>query len=160
MNFGGHAQACGLTIKTENILPFRDRLNEADSVVKENAARIDIEAEISLQELNLKFLEALNQLAPFGPGNRKPLFLSRDLRMRGPAKKRGKDTLQCWMTDREGKTTCEIVAFRAFSRWMENKPQGSYDIVYQPVLKEWNGIVTIQLELEDWQPASNCVSAL
>ncbi|MGH7198217.1 MAG: single-stranded-DNA-specific exonuclease RecJ [Candidatus Omnitrophota bacterium] len=156
MNFGGHAQACGLTIKGENIQPFRSRLNEfAGREFQPPAAfaKLDVESELPLTELDMTFLRDLERIAPFGPGNKKPLFLSRGLRLKGNAKKRGQDTLQCWMTDEAGKTTCEVVGFRAWRRWNGVRTDGLVDIVHQPALKEFNGIPSIQLELEDWDQA-------
>ncbi len=161
VNFGGHAQACGLTIQKENIPHFRNRLNEALSnhAPSEFLPALTIEAELRLDELGPPFLEALERLGPYGPGHRKPLFLSRRVRPRGAVKKRGKDTLQCWMSDETGQTTCEVVGFRKFERWNRSQTTGPCDIVYEPTLKVWNGIATIQLELEDWRPASKSVSA-
>ncbi len=153
VNFGGHAQACGLTIRRENIEDFRRRLNETarDSAAGELAVPLGIEAELPPGDLDTKFLTDLERLAPFGPGNKKPLFLSRGMRVKGEIKKRGKDTLLCWMTDRTGKMTCEVLGFRSYERWNAAGRQADYEIVYQPVLKEFSGIVSIQLELEDWE---------
>jgi single-stranded-DNA-specific exonuclease len=156
MNFGGHAQACGLTIRNENIGPFRSRLNEFAALEARSvpsAAALEIESEIPLAGLDMKFMRDLERIAPFGPGNKRPLFLSRGLRLKGEARKRGQDTLQCWMTDGGGRATCEVVGFRAWSRWRGVKSERPVDVVHQPALKEFNGIPSIQLELEDWDQA-------
>ena len=156
-SFGGHAQACGLTIKEENIPQFRKRLNEAaraqfGSVTPSPELLID--AEIPLGDINLTFLESLERLAPFGPGNRRPFFVSRNIRTKSVVKKRGKDTLQSWITDSEGKTTCEMIGFRKYDRWRQSKNTGVFDIVYQPSLNDFNGITSLQLELEDWSQSN------
>ena len=101
----------------------------------------------------MKFLRDLERIAPFGPGNKKPLFLSRGLRLKGETKKRGQDTLQCWMTEGKGKAVCEVVGFRAWGRWRGVKTDQPVDLVHQPALKEFNGIPSVQLELEDWYQA-------
>ncbi|MBI2094646.1 MAG: single-stranded-DNA-specific exonuclease RecJ [Candidatus Omnitrophica bacterium] len=150
-NFGGHAQACGLTIRGENVEEFRRRINrsalEADALG--GIPALEIDGELAPGEIDLKFLKDLERLAPFGPGNKKPLFLSKGLRMKGPPARRGKDTLVCWMTDENGQNTCEVVGFRAFGRW-NGSPQNRYDVVHRPSLREFDGIASIQLELEDW----------
>jgi single-stranded-DNA-specific exonuclease len=151
--FGGHAQACGLSIKAENIPLFRQRLNEVVSERLEPLVvdlELAIDAEIALDEITPKFLQDLEGLAPFGPGNKMPRFVSRKVSLKGPVKKRGKDTLQSWITDETGRTTCEMIGFRKFNRWIESKTSGLMDIVHQPSLKDFNGILSIQLELEDW----------
>ncbi len=152
--FGGHAQACGLTIKEENIPLFRKRLNEVvDQRVEPLTVDLEltIDAEIALTEINPKFLQDLERLEPFGPGNKKPFFISKNVRLKSPVKKRGKDTMQCWIADEAGKTTCEMIGFRKFERWNSAKSPGHFDIIYQPSLKDFNGITSIQLELEDWR---------
>ena len=103
-------------------------------------------------DLDSGIVQELEKLAPFGPGNARPLFMSRGMRLRGDVKKRGKDTLQCWMSDAEGKVTCEVIGFRAYERWQAQKQKKrEYDIVYQPTLRNFNGITSITLELEGWQ---------
>ncbi|OGW83010.1 MAG: single-stranded-DNA-specific exonuclease RecJ [Omnitrophica bacterium RIFCSPHIGHO2_02_FULL_51_18] len=152
MSFGGHAQACGLSIKKENIPIFRKRLNETaiQMAPESKAPELEIDAEISLSDVGEALIQDLEKLAPFGPGNKKPLFLTRDLRVKGVPKKRGKDTLQCWVTDRFGQTTCEGVGFRMYERWEKLRQTNGLSLVYHPTLSKFNGIRSLQLELEDW----------
>ncbi len=152
-NFGGHAQAVGLTIKSERLTDFKRMLNRTTAETKAPRAAVElpIEGELLFEELNLEFLKDLGRLEPFGPGNAKPYFLSKGLRLKGEAKKRGKDTLSCWMTDPKGMTTCEVVGFRMFDRWSKENLSAGFDIVYKPTLVESRGITYIQLELEDWR---------
>ncbi len=155
-NFGGHAQAIGLTIKSERLSDFKRMLNQGTVEVQTPGLIVElaIEDEILFEELNLEFLKDLNRLEPFGPGNVKPYFLSRGVRLKGESKKRGKDTLSCWMTDPKGKTTCEVVGFRCFERWEKEDQTGLFDVVHRPTLMESRGIAYIQLELEDWRRAT------
>ncbi len=154
-NFGGHAQACGLSIKPENIEPFRRSLNEAARrLLSGSSADEDVwvDADIQASELSGSLLKDLERLEPFGPGHAKPLFVTRQMRVRGDVKKRGKDTLQCWMTDVEDKVTCEVIGFRSYERWLANdRQQKIFDIIYQPTLQNFNGIQTITLQMESWQ---------
>jgi single-stranded-DNA-specific exonuclease len=111
-----------------------------------------VESEISPEDLDMRLLRDLEKLSPFGPGNPKPLFLSRRMQLRGPVKKRGKDTLQCWMSDAGKNVTCEVIGFRAYERWnRQAATKREFDIVYQPTLRNFNGITSITLELESWQ---------
>ncbi len=152
--FGGHAQACGLTIKEENIQKFRAKVN-AVADQKGGSLTIDpelvVDSEVALPDIDLKFVQDLEKLEPFGPGNKKPDFLTRGVYIKSPVRKKGKDTLHCWITDREGKVTCEMVGFRKFDQWAGRKHSGSLDIVHRPSIKDFNGILTIQLDLEDWK---------
>ncbi len=154
-SFGGHAQACGLSIKPENIDIFREHLNAAAKRLLgagEQEDEIWVDADIQAADLNGPLLKELEQLEPFGPGHPKPLFMTKQLRVRGDVKKRGKDTLQCWMTDAQDKVTCEVIAFRAYDKWMESSRQQKwFDIIYQPTLKNMNGIQSITLQMELWK---------
>ena len=149
--FGGHAQACGLTVREDRIAPLRERLNVLAQAMPENPDTESwVEAELLPSELDVRLVKGLEKLGPFGPGNPSPRFLSRGMRVRGDVKKRGKDTMQCWMTDASESVTCEVVGFRCYERWMRDKKNPA-DIIYRPALKNFNGIETIQLELESWQ---------
>ncbi len=153
MSFGGHSQACGLTIRQESLALFRDRVNGAAEGLDENPLSIarSVDAELLPDELTLKFVKDLERLAPFGPGNPAPLFLSRGLKLRGDVRKRGKDTLQCWMSNKEETVTCEVIGFRCYEEWRKSTlAQTYFEVAYRPALKNFNGIETIQLELESW----------
>ena len=75
--FGGHSQACGLSLDKENLEQFREDIN---NYFKENYSN-----DILLQDSNeyfdfhevkdyLKIAKELEKLEPFGQGNKKPLF--------------------------------------------------------------------------------------
>lgn len=82
LQFGGHKYAAGLTIKEENIPQFtRHFLKITDDLITDDdlIPKIQIDAEIQLDEINQRLVRELNDFAPFGPKNHKPLFLSRNL---------------------------------------------------------------------------------
>lgn len=161
VNFGGHAQAVGLTVKKEAVGEFRRRVNEGikSGGIEPLKPDLFIEDEMNLNELDTDFLRDLTRLEPFGPGNPKPFFLSKGVKVKGEARIRGKDTLCLWLTGADGRMTCEAVGFRMFGRWEAEKKTDRLDIVYRPALVEYRGITSIQLELEDWR-ISNSSSEL
>jgi single-stranded-DNA-specific exonuclease len=84
VQFGGHKAAAGLEIEVENIPEFKKRFNEVlklnlkeDDVIPE----IKIDSKISLCEITPKFVRVLDQFAPFGPGNMRPVFLAEDVKV-------------------------------------------------------------------------------
>jgi single-stranded-DNA-specific exonuclease len=84
VKFGGHSHAAGLSIKRASIAELRRRLNEhAASLLTEQdlvpALRID--AELPAEAATLSLAEELQALEPFGAGNPRPLFVTRDLRI-------------------------------------------------------------------------------
>jgi single-stranded-DNA-specific exonuclease len=77
LEYGGHHAAGGFSIKDEHIFTFAEQLNTAFTQLGNKAmvrAPVQIDAEISLNEVNHLLLNQLKQLAPFGTGNKKPLF--------------------------------------------------------------------------------------
>ncbi|MCF8261612.1 MAG: single-stranded-DNA-specific exonuclease RecJ [Melioribacteraceae bacterium] len=82
LQFGGHEAAAGLAIEIENIPEFRKRFNLAlkqtlteDDILPE----IKVDMKISLSEITPKFLRILDQFAPFGPLNMRPVFVAEDV---------------------------------------------------------------------------------
>lgn len=77
---GGHEMAAGLSIREENIPAFRERF--ATSIAMQATGdqlepKVHIDGEMRLSELSLEFLNAYEQLQPFGSGNPIPLFIAR-----------------------------------------------------------------------------------
>lgn len=84
VQFGGHKAAAGLEIEIANIYKFKKKFNEVlkrnlkeDEIIPE----IKIDSKISLCEITPKFIRVLDQFAPFGPGNMRPIFLAEDVRV-------------------------------------------------------------------------------
>ncbi|MBC2575948.1 single-stranded-DNA-specific exonuclease RecJ [Peptostreptococcus canis] len=81
LKFGGHEQAAGLSIEKEKIASFRKKINEiADFELEDEdlVEEIKIEYEIDEKKLNLKLVDRLHLLEPFGIKNPTPHFLIRD----------------------------------------------------------------------------------
>jgi single-stranded-DNA-specific exonuclease len=79
-NYGGHTKAAGFSIPTGNLTEFKQRIvNLAKEKLEgiELKPHVDIDAEVSLTVFNGDTYEKIQQLAPFGMGNREPTFLSR-----------------------------------------------------------------------------------
>lgn len=84
IQFGGHKAAAGLEIKLKNIEEFRRRFNEslkANMKESELIPEIKVDAKISLCEITPKFVRILEQFAPFGPGNMRPVFMAEDVKV-------------------------------------------------------------------------------
>jgi single-stranded-DNA-specific exonuclease len=85
--YGGHTYAAGLTLDISDVHAFRDRFEEvvSSSIDPELLTpQINIDAELKLEQINSRFYNILKQMGPFGPGNRTPVFLARDVFMSNP----------------------------------------------------------------------------
>ncbi|HNW53085.1 MAG TPA: DHH family phosphoesterase, partial [Bacteroidales bacterium] len=93
-HFGGHMYAAGLSLKPENLKPFRDRFNSivAASITDEMLIpEVEVDLELNLNQITPKFLRILKQFAPFGPGNMSPVFMTRGTVDTGHARIVGKN---------------------------------------------------------------------
>jgi single-stranded-DNA-specific exonuclease len=74
--FGGHAGAAGMSIAAGRLDDFRRAF--ATEVARQLGSHrpdtLEVDAEVSLRDLDLPFTEELSRLAPFGVANREPLF--------------------------------------------------------------------------------------
>jgi single-stranded-DNA-specific exonuclease len=84
VQFGGHQAAAGIAIEIDKLDEFRIKLN---SIIKEKLTaedilpEIKIDSKISLSELSPKFIRILEQFAPFGPGNMRPVFMAENIKL-------------------------------------------------------------------------------
>ncbi|MDE3091387.1 MAG: single-stranded-DNA-specific exonuclease RecJ, partial [Chloroflexota bacterium] len=147
---GGHAMAAGFTVVNEKLDDLEARLRDiAARSLKtlELAPTLSIDAEASLGDMNWDLQKALEQLAPFGYGNREPIFLSRDIGVRD-ARLVGSEHLKLTLND--GQTTWDAIAFRQGS-WVGSTP-ARIDIAYQLEARSWNGEARLQLNVKDIKP--------
>lgn len=84
--FGGHKFAAGLTMKHENIEAFSERFeNIVGATITDDllCPEIHIDSEISFTQIDGKFQRIIAQMAPFGPMNPAPVFVSTDVMLAG-----------------------------------------------------------------------------
>lgn len=74
---GGHHFSGGFAVKDDQIFTFGEKLNEAFKALgtqAEVAEVIKVDEVLTLDDITAKLVGELSQLAPYGTGNRKPLF--------------------------------------------------------------------------------------
>ena len=160
---GGHAQAAGMTIKAENIAALRLRLNEhAFSVLSEEdlIPEIQIDALVTSQNLSLALAEDLRQLEPFGAGNPRPTFLTRNLRLSSEPLLMKEKHLKLRLTDAASKTF-EAVWWNGAeeTEGLNLRPNAQLDLAYTPEINRWNGQSRLQLVVKDARSSSGSDSA-
>ncbi|KOY51824.1 single-stranded-DNA-specific exonuclease RecJ [Polaribacter dokdonensis] len=150
--FGGHKYAAGLTLLPENYTSFKNKFEEVVSkTIDKNllTPEITIDTEIELSEITPKLLRILEQMAPFGPQNMKPVFQSNCVRDNGYGKQVGADKTHLKLNVFQGdnKQTFGAIGFNLGDK-LEHV-QNDFDIVYTLDENIWNGHKSIQLVLKD-----------
>ena len=80
VRFGGHAQACGLTLDRKHLGQFRELVNqEAERVMgREGLVQTQtMDLELPLKQITQRWVEETDQFAPFGEGNPRPTVVIR-----------------------------------------------------------------------------------
>lgn len=88
-NFGGHTYAVGLSLREENIPEFTRRFEEyvsANILPSQLKPTYEIDALLTFSEITPEFISTLRRFNPFGPGNQKPVFCSRNVMDFGTSK--------------------------------------------------------------------------
>ena len=78
--FGGHAHAVGFSLPSERVALLRERMrSHGASLLTGPLLMPDLECdgEVSLSDLTQDFFDWLMRCAPFGVGNREPIFMTR-----------------------------------------------------------------------------------
>ena len=150
--FGGHKYAAGLTLLPENYELFKDKFEEVvDATIDKKllTPEIAIDAEIDLLDITPKFFRIIEQLAPFGPQNMKPVFKSTSVRDNGYGKKVGADQTHLKLNVFQGdnKKTFNAIGFNLGDKL--SSVENDFDIVYTLDENEWNGYKSVQLVLKD-----------
>ncbi|WP_296637763.1 single-stranded-DNA-specific exonuclease RecJ [Polaribacter sp.] len=150
--FGGHKYAAGLTLLPENYTNFKNKFEEVVSkTIDKNllTPEITIDAELELSEITPKLFRILEQMAPFGPQNMKPVFKSSCVRDNGYGKQVGADKTHLKLNVFQGdnKQTFGAIGFNLGDK-LEHV-QNDFDIVYTLNENVWNGYKSIQLVLKD-----------
>ena len=81
--FGGHSHAAGITIRPDRIEEFRRRLNEhaaACLTSDDLEPLVKIDFELKPEDVTFSLARELDALEPFGAGNPRPVFMTRNLR--------------------------------------------------------------------------------
>lgn len=112
---------------------------------------LEIDAELSLEQVTPKFYNILKQFAPFGPGNMSPLFVARNLCDKKEWTRVLKEEHLKMVLSQAGKTTPSFsaIGFRLGYLADEIQQISSMDVVYSIFENHWNNETRLELEIRD-----------
>lgn len=150
-HFGGHAQAAGFSILKEKFKNFQfDAQKQSENILKESPLEkvLDIDTEIFIHELSMENWNFIEQFAPFGIGNEKPVFLLRNISgIQWSFLGKDQKHIQGRIISPSGEF--RIIKFFSEELISNLEAQWSYDIVFQLSQNIWREKKTLQLNLID-----------
>lgn len=152
--FGGHKYAAGLTLPLENIEKFIERFEQVVSQsIDDNLLipAIEIDTYIHFSEITPKFFRILKQFAPFGPGNLSPMFASTNVIAKsGTVRIVGNNHLKAIVYEKDNPSVSfDMIAFNLGNFFDYINSGKNFDICYHIEENEWNGNITLQLNVKD-----------
>lgn len=158
-HWGGHTYAAGLSLKQENFDEFRkvfeayayERITD-DMLVPV----IEIDAYLDFNDISKKFYNTLKLFAPFGPDNPNPIFMTEEVYDNGYSRLLNNNHIKLMVTQRHYKDFgIPGIAFQLGEYFPMLEKGNSFDMVYTIEENEWNGNVTIQLNVKDMRLSAN-----
>ena len=150
IQFGGHEQAAGLSIKQENLAAFRAKINKhaAENYKTEDFVRkINSDLTVSFKDFHAGFLEELKLIEPHGMGNPRPVFATKNVVVKTSSEKIW-ENLKFWFAD-EGLVYEGIISGRMADEYLWIQKGMVLDIAYTVKAKVWNGAESLQLEIRE-----------
>ena len=145
--FGGHKQACGIIMKKSKFNKFK---NEMVKIACEKIKKTDtekkfsIDLELNFSDIDNKLLEELSLMKPFGAGNPRPIFSTRDCRI--SKIEYLKDGQHVKLKLKKDTTELNAIMFKVNDK-IKNKLKYAINvtIIYQIEENIWKGLKSIQL---------------
>ena len=167
--YGGHKMAAGLSMREEDVEPFRQKINEICTLTEDDLQeKIHIDVPMPVSYVSFRLVEELELLEPFGTGNPKPVFAQKDLKFVS-ARALGKagNVLRFTVEDSEqkrwemmyfgGKDNFEAYAAEKYGQTALDglySGKGSplyFDVVYYPGVNTWQGNTKLQLVMQQYR---------
>ena len=148
---GGHAAAAGFTVRNENLPALKERLKQ---IAREQLSQLDLrpslsaDLEVPLSKMGGEVLKYLDYLQPTGYGNPDAVFVSRDVIVKS-ARTVGADGKHLKLTVTDNKVTYDAIGFRLGHMLPDLTPGRKVDVMYAFETNEFNGRVSLQLNLKD-----------
>jgi single-stranded-DNA-specific exonuclease len=151
LRYGGHKYAAGLSIDPANIDIFREKLNQVSARMltdEDLVPKLQIDAELELEDVDDSLVDVLEKFAPFGPQNMRPVFVTYQVEVVGTPHIVGSNHLKFKVRRGDQVFDCIGFGFGEFLHKMHSRPT-YIDLVYVLEFNHWNGTDKIQLRLKD-----------
>lgn len=151
LRYGGHSQAAGFTLDRDNLPALTESLTALAGEVlgsKDLRPKLTIDAEVQLADLTDQLLQWLTVLAPFGPGNPTPVFLTRRVEVL-ESRFMGSSRQHFALKVRDGPQQWTALAFNLGERW--DAETARVDLVFTVTNDHWRGPGAMALRVLDFR---------
>ncbi|MBR0085248.1 MAG: single-stranded-DNA-specific exonuclease RecJ [Lachnospiraceae bacterium] len=166
--FGGHKMAAGMSLKKERFDEFRKRVNGSCTLTDEDLVRkLYIDIALPVQYATEEFINEMDLMEPYGPGNEKPVFAEASFRVSNMRRigQNGK-FLRLWLINKYEQKADAVYfgdpdAFDAFIRetysedvlkamYNGRSPNEKVAFAYYPQINEFRGNKTVQIVIRSY----------
>lgn len=155
VGFGGHAAAAGLRIERSHLDAFRQAFCDyvaAEITEDQRQAELRIDAESPLAAFTLQTVRQIEELAPFGQGNPRPLLCTSGVRLAEPPRPIGSGGHHLSLQLTQHDVQLRAVAFGGGDRADEfTGLDGPIEVAFRPVINTFRGRQNVELHLVDWK---------
>jgi len=154
LGYGGHFAAAGLTMLPEQVEGFSEAFEQvvADNLLDEHLVpEVVIDSEISFADIKFSFYNIIQQMRPFGPENRTPVFVARNVENTALSKIVKEKHIR--FVVRQGRHHFTGIGFGLADKFdiLHSSPQ--IDLVFKIDENHWNNTRTLQLTVVDFAPS-------
>ncbi|MFA5413401.1 MAG: single-stranded-DNA-specific exonuclease RecJ [Patescibacteria group bacterium] len=152
-HYGGHAGACGFTLKNKKDLKKFEKILKKIAEKKlagmELVRTLNIDAEVRLEKINWELFELLEKFAPFGRANERPKYLGRGFAVESfESVGTNGNHLRISLSQGNG-VRKKFIGF-CFGEWCQKLKVGDkVDVVFEVDVNEWNGNRELQMKIID-----------
>jgi single-stranded-DNA-specific exonuclease len=149
-NYGGHAMAAGLSIRKESLDVFEQQFQDiAHREISDEMLipSLTLDTDIQFRHIGSQLMQMLERLGPYGPGNMRPVFGARNLKVTGLPRIVGENHVKFKV--KQGRTLLDAIAFQMaeyYELLIKNEP---VDLAFVVEKNEWNGRKYTQLNVRD-----------
>ena len=146
-----------MKLPAESVDEFREVLDKAVADRRESdpgLRELWIDAEVTLSQLSIGLVNAINDLEPHGHGNEKPVLAMGGLELVGEPMVMGKDRTHLRFNLKQGNMILKVLAWGMAELATKLQKDILYDLAFTVSISQWQGRVEVQAEMKDLRPSS------
>jgi len=150
--FGGHKYAAGLTLDKSNLVAFQKRFEEvvSDTITEEmQTPVVEIDVPITFDAMTAKFNQVLNQIAPFGPENQRPVFEAKNVFVQNSLSTFKDKHLRFLAAQHDNESVFQAVGFDMIEYYQQLASGDSFNMAFTLEENTYNGMTSLQLRIKD-----------